>query len=835
MAQSLSSINFKLLANIEDFSTKMQNAERTLKKFGNKTKKIGRNMSRNFSAPLLGVGIAAVKVAADFETSFSKMENLVGITGDELKKFKKSVLELSGTTSKAPKELADALFFITSAGLRGDVALQALSASAKASAIGMGETSTVADAVTSIMNSYGKEVMSAARSTDLLTALVREGKVASEEIAPVIGKVVGVASQMGISFEEVAASMATFTRLGVPAAEAATGLRAVMNSIIKPTTESKTALNSIGLTFDDLRKKIRKEGLANTLIFLTKAFEGNLEGLGTLIPNVKALGTVMSTAGAQAETYQSILDNISNSTGIVDQGFKKVSETAGFKFKRALSDLISIGIEIGNSLLPTVLKLLDRVKFLAQGFKNLSESTKKTIVVVAAIVGVIGPLLIIIGSLSTGLAALVPVFSIVIAEFKLLSLAIAANPIGALLVGLSTLAAYWLISANNNSVANTELDKTATKAKTAADRLAEINDELERSGKTRFQTIREELEANLDPLKAQADELKERISLLNEELDAGWSLETLKQIVKLGSEYKIIAKQANGYIGALNKLTKKEQDQAKALKDSASAANELASSYEEVETSTPTLNPILPSYSQLSGLDFQASAGNEASGEDPLKLTGLELRLENATNSVTKFFDKWGSSINMVGDLFGQMLDNKLQKLDNYHAKESERIQNSTLTEEEKAVAQEELDEQVAAKRAKLQRKQAKLEKAANLASAIMNGALAISATLGKSGFLGIPLSIIVKTLAAAQVATIAATPIPAFAEGGVVFGPTVGLMGEYSGARNNPEIIAPLSKLKSLLGDSMHGDNTFIPDVRIAGDDILIVYDRAKRRKERR
>ena len=59
--------------------------------------------------------------------------------------------------------------------------------------------------------------------------------------------------------------------------------------------------------------------------------------------------------------------------------------------------------------------------------------------------------------------------------------------------------------------------------------------------------------------------------------------------------------------------------------------------------------------------------------------------------------------------------------------------------------------------------------------------------------------------------------------------------MGEYSGARNNPEIIAPLSKLKSLLGDSMHGDNTFVPDVRISGDDILIVYDRAKRRKERR
>jgi len=41
-----------------------------------------------------------------------------------------------------------------------------------------------------------------------------------------------------------------------------------------------------------------------------------------------------------------------------------------------------------------------------------------------------------------------------------------------------------------------------------------------------------------------------------------------------------------------------------------------------------------------------------------------------------------------------------------------------------------------------------------------------------------------------------------AFANGGVVYGPTTALIGEYSGARNNPEVVAPLNKLKSMLGD---------------------------------
>ena len=42
---------------------------------------------------------------------------------------------------------------------------------------------------------------------------------------------------------------------------------------------------------------------------------------------------------------------------------------------------------------------------------------------------------------------------------------------------------------------------------------------------------------------------------------------------------------------------------------------------------------------------------------------------------------------------------------------------------------------------------------------------------------------------------------IPAFAEGGIVSGPTLGLIGEYTNARSNPEVVAPLSKLKDYLG----------------------------------
>jgi hypothetical protein len=64
------------------------------------------------------------------------------------------------------------------------------------------------------------------------------------------------------------------------------------------------------------------------------------------------------------------------------------------------------------------------------------------------------------------------------------------------------------------------------------------------------------------------------------------------------------------------------------------------------------------------------------------------------------------------------------------------------------------------------------------------------------------------------------------FADGGIVYGPTLGLMGEYPGARSNPEVIAPLDKLRDLITPS-GGDGGFIASTHISGRDLAIVLHR--------
>lgn len=413
--RSIASTNISIGANLTGLQRGLKIARRSLKNFGASAKRLGSNITRNVSVPFAAAGTAGVKMATDLEGSFAKIENLVGITGKALDNFKTSVKGVSAATGQSQQALSEALFTVASAGLRGAEATEVLEASAKASAIGLGDTQQVAQALTGVLQAYAKDGLTAAQATDTLTAIVREGNLEAEALAPTLGRVVGIASQLGISFEEVGANIATFTRLGVPAEEAVVGLRGIMTSFLKPTKDAEKALATLGLTAGDLRTMVGQEGLQSTLAFLMESFKGNDAAIASVFGNVRALSTVLGTAGAQGETYAQVLNNISNSTGIVDEGFKNVSQSSGFKFQQTLNSLRNAGIELGAALLPLVTKIAQFITKAINSFRDLSTETKTAILTLTAIVAAGGPIISAIGFISTALGALLTPTGLIIA------------------------------------------------------------------------------------------------------------------------------------------------------------------------------------------------------------------------------------------------------------------------------------------------------------------------------------------------------------------------------------------------------------------------------------
>jgi len=102
----------------------------------------------------------------------------------------------------------------------------------------------------------------------------------------------------------------------------------------------------------------------------------------------------------------------------------------------------------------------------------------------------------------------------------------------------------------------------------------------------------------------------------------------------------------------------------------------------------------------------------------------------------------------------------------------------------------------------------------------------AVAATAAAASVAGIPIVGPEMALTWAATLTAALNAIPKFANGGLVYGPTLGLMGEYGGASSNPEVIAPLDKLRSLIGGN-DGGGTAEVKFRIEGRELVGILDK--------
>ncbi len=330
MARS-STIRVKVVGDIQGLNKSMDAGQTKVEKFSSAMGKL--------KIPILLAAGASFKLASDFDSSMSKITGLVGIAADEVDSMGESLKGISGETAKGPAELAEALFFVTSAGLRGADAMDALEFAAKASTAGLGETADVADALTSAMNAYAKSGLSAEEATNILVATVREGKLEASELGASIGQVLPIASEMGVTFDEVGASIAAMTRLGLNSAESVTSLKSILSTLAKPGQAAAEALERAGLSAQGLRDQIREKGLLSVLHTLREAFGDNQEELTKVIPNVRALTGFMALTGDSADATNTIFENLTDTTGALDGAFDAASETIEFRFNKTLADL----------------------------------------------------------------------------------------------------------------------------------------------------------------------------------------------------------------------------------------------------------------------------------------------------------------------------------------------------------------------------------------------------------------------------------------------------------------------------------------------------------------
>ena len=513
------------------------------KQLGSSAMAVGKQMSMKMTLPLVAAGGAAFKMASDFESSMTKIQSLVGRSEEEVQGLTRSVLKLSGETARAPQELADAMFFITSAGIEGADAASVLEASAKAAAVGLGEAATIADLATSAMNAYGKENLGASDATDVMVAAVREGKLEASELAGSMGRVLPVASAMGVSFNEVGAAFAALSRTGTNAAEAATQVRGIMTSLLKPTQQAEEALTEMGLSSEGLRTQIKDEGLLSTLQTLATEFDGNAAASASVFGNVRALSGVMDLMGKNVAGTEAIFASMNNTLGATDKAFAVTAETTEFKMNQAIADfkvaMIAVGQEIIPVVLPIIQKMSEFIGGLVKRFSNLSGPVKTMIVVFAGLAAVAGPLLIAIGAIVSAIGALGP------------AMTAALGPIGLAITAVAALGFLYMKHKADQAEFNAKVDE-------AKEVLQKMNPELD-GAVDRMQSLADslpEVTEPMDHLNAALENYSQKTLIATKMMDSGMS-KAFQTLSKNGVELdKVLASDLDNLDAFITELDK---------------------------------------------------------------------------------------------------------------------------------------------------------------------------------------------------------------------------------------------------------------------------------------
>lgn len=322
------------------------------------------------AAVLAFVSALAIAAASKFETTLARIDVLTEATASDVKFLGDEFRRLANTVPRSPQELGSAAYFVLSSGVKDvNEALRITEISAKAATLGLGTTQDVAKTITGVINAYGKENITAAQATDILVAAVQQGSAEASDFAQNIGGLLGIAPQLGVEFDELAAAFATLTNFSLSAAESETALKGILNQLISPSNEAKETLAAAGTSIEELRKNIEDQGLIQALQNLVSGpLKGNIQAFETLFPEVRGLTGALLLFSGGSEKVDENLKAIQNSAGITQAGFERMSQTFDFQANLLKNQLSLALLALGTTILPFVTTAVSK---LTEGFRDL--------------------------------------------------------------------------------------------------------------------------------------------------------------------------------------------------------------------------------------------------------------------------------------------------------------------------------------------------------------------------------------------------------------------------------------------------------------------------------
>ena len=367
--------------------------------------RISRFEKRAKAAGAMAAGIGAsltlplahsVRTFARFEQSMARVRaTTAGITNNEFADLTSLAQRMGATTAFTATQAADALGFMSMAGMEASEQIAALPPLLDLASAGQLDLADSADIVTNIMSGYGIASADVGRATDVLVTGFISANTNLLQLGEAFKYAGPLAKVAGLRFEEAAAALSLMGNAGIQASMAGTSLRGGLVRLLDPPAAAADAMRRLGVTALDASGQLLP--LADIMLQFETVGLGAADAMR--IFGLRAGPAFLALMGEGSEALRQLTAEMDASAGTAERIRKQQLDTLQGSVVQLTSAMDGLALTIGSSLAPTIRAVADFITPIIQGWTQWSRQNRTLAAAIVTVVGILG-ILMLVGGLS---------------------------------------------------------------------------------------------------------------------------------------------------------------------------------------------------------------------------------------------------------------------------------------------------------------------------------------------------------------------------------------------------------------------------------------------------
>ena len=432
------------LRNLEQQANQSATAVQKIAASGEKLQALGDNISsvgKKFlpvTGAVVGLGTAAVKTAADFDSAMSQVAAVSGATGADLEALRDKAREMGSKTKFSASEAAEAMNYMAMAGWKTSDMLSGIEGIMNLAAASGEDLATTSDIVTDALTAFGLSAADSGHFADILAAASSNANTNVSMMGETFKYCAPIAGALGFSAEDTAEAIGLMANAGIKSSQAGTSLRTVMNSLAGEVKICGAGIGEVTVATSNADGSMRdlSDILADCRVAFAGLSESEKAAAAEALVGKNAMSGFLALMNAAPADIEKLSGAIADCDGTAAGMAETMQDNLAGQLTILKSQLEELAISFGELLMPSIRMIVGWVQKLVDWLNGMDEGTKKIIMTVALLAEAIGPVLIVIGkvvsavgTIMTFIPKLVSGFNMLKTAFSALGAVMAANPI----------------------------------------------------------------------------------------------------------------------------------------------------------------------------------------------------------------------------------------------------------------------------------------------------------------------------------------------------------------------------------------------------------------------